>query len=76
VSGPALIQAVRPPTAAVIVMTCVDGWQHYVTEGAAVDGRRSGRYLSVCGCAFIPASLTTPDGAACRSCAVWAGDRS
>lgn len=59
----------------VIVMTGTDGQQHYVTEDAAASGRRSGRYVGVCGRDIVPASLTTPDGAACHECALWAGDR-
>jgi hypothetical protein len=47
-------------------------WQ---VDDAAASGRRTGRYFGVCGGEFIPASLTTPDGAPCHSCALWADDR-
>jgi hypothetical protein len=40
-----------------------------------VRRHRSGRYVGVCGRDIVPASLTTPDGAACHECALWAGDR-
>jgi hypothetical protein len=59
----------------VITMTGTDGQRHYVTEDAAAGGRRSGRYVGACGREIIPASLTVTDGAPCRSCGLWAGDR-
>lgn len=57
----------------VITMTDTGGRQHYVSETAVACGHQSGRYIAMCDREITPASLTTPDGDACRSCALWAG---
>jgi hypothetical protein len=59
----------------VITMTDTAGQQHYVTDDAAAHGRRSGRYLGVCGSVIVAASLTAQDGSPCCSCAQWGGER-
>lgn len=61
------------PPLLVITMTGNDGLQHYVTDDAAVQGRRAGRYVTVCGREIVAASLCAPDGVTCSSCASWGG---
>jgi hypothetical protein len=63
-------KVVAPPS--VVVMTDVAGVQHFVTDDAAVRGRRTGCYPGVCGRQVVAASLTAPDGTACPSCRTWA----
>lgn len=70
--GRVVIAAVVPP---VVTMTDTAGRQHYVTDDAAAAGRRSGRYVGVCGSVVVAASLTAPDGYPCCSCARWGGER-
>lgn len=64
------------PTAVVVdVITMTDdpsSTDHYVSDGAAGAGRRSGVYRAVCGATVRPGSLTGPIGPACPQCREWA----
>ncbi|MGH3838297.1 MAG: hypothetical protein ACRDSF_21765 [Pseudonocardiaceae bacterium] len=59
----------RPRQAHVIEMVDTSGEAHFLTDAAAVAGRRGGgRYLALCGAEVIPASLTAPPERGCRPC--------
>ncbi|MGH3848647.1 MAG: hypothetical protein ACRDRT_02900 [Pseudonocardiaceae bacterium] len=45
---------------------------HLVTDEAVAAGRRTGRYVGVCGVAVLPGSLTEGTDRYCRSCRDWA----
>ncbi|MGH3798397.1 MAG: hypothetical protein ACRDSP_26415 [Pseudonocardiaceae bacterium] len=65
--------------AVVAVTPLVDGRTravHLLTDTDAAAGRaQGGRYVAVCGAVVVAASLSTPEGEACRWCAVWARQR-
>ena len=44
---------------------------HLVTDEAMAAGRRSGRYLAVCGDRVLAASLTAPESGYCKRCRRW-----
>jgi hypothetical protein len=49
-------------------LTDVQGWEHIVTEETMQLGRITGMYVTLCGYAVAPASLTAPPGRACSAC--------
>ncbi|MGH3588860.1 MAG: hypothetical protein ACRDS1_01900 [Pseudonocardiaceae bacterium] len=52
-----------------IEMVDISGEEHFLTDAAAVAGRRGGgRYLALCGAEVIPASLMATPERGCRSC--------
>lgn len=54
-------------------ITDAGGMTHLVTDAAMAAGRPHGRYIAVCDCPVLPASLTAPESDFCRFCRRRAG---
>jgi len=50
-------------------LTDAEGWEHWVSDEAMLLGRLTGWYVTLCGWAVPPASLTAPPGRPCLHCA-------